>query len=190
MESVWSYPARPAFEAESRLVRVELAGEVVAETREAIRLLERGLPPSFYIPPRDTRTDLLERCDATSLCPVKGEARYWAIRVADRLVDRAAWSYPEPLAMAASIGGYFAFDANKADRCLIGDRVARGRNHTFYGGWITDDLEGPFVGDPGLPDELAARLPRPVLSDDPSDSFEDLAALSFVVGRHYLPPDA
>src|SRR5437763_745989 len=106
MESVWDYPQTLTLVPESRLVRVEFAGTVVAETTEAVRALERGLPPSFYIPPGDTRSDLLVACEGTSLCPVKGEARYWNIAVGDRTAERAAWSYPAPFSNCAALRGY------------------------------------------------------------------------------------
>lgn len=185
---MWSYPHGPVFEPERRPVRVEHSGVVVAETRAAVRVLERGLPPAFYVPPEDVRTDLLALCEATSLCPVKGHARYWTVRVGEREAVRAAWSYPEPIPMADVIRGYLCFDVNRVDRCLLGDEVARGRDNPFYGGWVTSDIEGPFLGDPDLPEHLARLLPRPVISRDPDESFEDVAARSLDVGRRYLPP--
>jgi uncharacterized protein (DUF427 family) len=190
MESVWSYPERPTLEPERRSIRVEFACVVVAETSEAIRLLERGLPPSFYIPPHHTRTDLLVACEETSLCPVKGESRYWTIRVREREADRAAWSYSDPLSGCEPIHGYFAFYADRVDRCLVGRDVARGRENRFYAGWITSEIEGPFVGDPNLPEHLSRGLPRPVISQSAEDTFEEVAARSFSIGRRYLPPGA
>jgi uncharacterized protein (DUF427 family) len=188
MESVWSYPQGPVFEVERRLVRVEHGGMTLAETSAAIRVLERGLPPSYYIPPEHVRMDVLVPGEGTSLCPVKGRARFFTLRSGERDTERAAWSYPEPLSGAEPIRDHVCFDVNRVDRCLVGGEVARGRDNPFYGGWVTGDLEGPFVGDPDLPADLVRLLPRPVISQDPDESFEDVAARSVSVGSRFLPP--
>ena len=38
----------------------------------------------------------LEPSQQTALCEWKGISRYWSVRVADRLAQNVAWSYPEP----------------------------------------------------------------------------------------------
>ena len=60
-ESVWDYPRPPRLEPSTRLVRVTFNGEVVAETRGALRVLETSHPPVYYIPLEDVRTRFLER---------------------------------------------------------------------------------------------------------------------------------
>src|SRR5205807_9020882 len=47
----------------SRPVRVEVGGETVAETTRARVLYETGLPPRWYIPPDDVRSELLVESD-------------------------------------------------------------------------------------------------------------------------------
>ena len=53
-ESVWDYPRPPRVEPDSRHVVVRFGGEVVADTRRAMRVLETSHPPVFYIPPEDS----------------------------------------------------------------------------------------------------------------------------------------
>lgn len=65
-ESVWDYPKETRLELSTRHVQVIFDGEVIADTRRAQRLLERGIPPVFYIPPEDVKTELLERTERTS----------------------------------------------------------------------------------------------------------------------------
>lgn len=97
----------------SRPVRVLVDGEVVAETARAMLLSETGLPNRFYIPPEDVRRELLEPSDTRTVCPYKGRASYWSLRLDGRSVEDAAWSYPEPLENAVKAGGHLCFDPRK-----------------------------------------------------------------------------
>jgi len=35
------------------------------------------------------------------------------------------------------------------DRCLVDGQAAQPQPGGFYGGWVTDDVVGPFKGEPG-----------------------------------------
>jgi uncharacterized protein (DUF427 family) len=77
MERVWDYPRPPAIVPCGRRVRVELAGEVLADSTRALRVLETSHPPTIYIPLADVREELLAESDARSTwCEFKGAARY------------------------------------------------------------------------------------------------------------------
>ncbi len=103
-------------------IRVQVAGETIADSRRAMMLHESGLQPVYYFPPEDVRFDLLERTDKHTHCPKKGDASYYTIRVADRVVENAAWYYPEPLDHApAELKDAIAFYFNKAERWLEED---------------------------------------------------------------------
>ena len=80
----------------ARHVRVLLDGEVLADTRRSLMLLEATLPPRFYIPPEDVRTERLEPSANRSRCAYKGSAAYWHVRVGARLVPDLVWAYPVP----------------------------------------------------------------------------------------------
>jgi uncharacterized protein (DUF427 family) len=75
-----------------RHVRVELNGEVLAESDRAIALEETGLPTRYYLPPEDVRMDLLTPTDTTSHCPFKGDASYYSAPGA----EDAFWVYENP----------------------------------------------------------------------------------------------
>src|SRR5205814_1338458 len=71
--------------------------------------------PIYYFPPEDVRHDLLEPSDKSSKCPHKGEASYWSIRVGDRDVTDAVWSYQQPIDGREDIKGLMAFYWHKVD---------------------------------------------------------------------------
>lgn len=148
-ESVWDYPRPPRVEPVRRTLAVELGGVVVGETARGVRVVETASPPTYYFPPNDVRTDLLESSPMRTICEWKGVARYWTVRVGDRLAEEAVWSYPDPKPGFEGIRDHFAFYARKMDACRVGSERALPQEGTFYGGWITSDVAGPFKGGPG-----------------------------------------
>jgi uncharacterized protein (DUF427 family) len=102
-------------------IRGELAGETVVDTTGATMLHETELLPRWYLPEGDVRQDLLEPSPTTSFCPFKGQARYWHLRVGDRLVEDAFWEYPEPIAGSPDLRGLLAPYVEKFDRWLEED---------------------------------------------------------------------
>jgi uncharacterized protein (DUF427 family) len=132
-----------------KLVRVEYGGDVLAETRRAIRVLETAGAPVWYLPADDVRTDLLIPTDRRTVCEWKGIAMYFDVQVGQDRSRAAAWTYPRPAAGYEAIAGYFAFYAGRVDAAYVdGERVTP-QPGGFYGGWVTSDVVGPFKGDPG-----------------------------------------
>ena len=60
-------------------MRVELGGEVLAESSAPYLLFEPPLPVRSYLPAADVRTDLLAPSDTRTFCAYKGEASYWSV---------------------------------------------------------------------------------------------------------------
>jgi uncharacterized protein (DUF427 family) len=148
-ESVWDYPRPPRVEPERRIVRIEFAGEVIAESDRALRVLETSSPPTLYVPDADLRSDLLVANDRETLCEWKGLACYWSLVLGDRGSPNAAWGYPDPDPHYAELLGHRAFFPGRVDACFLGGEPVRAQTGGFYGGWITSDLAGPFKGAPG-----------------------------------------
>lgn len=44
-----------------------------------------------------------------SHCPYKGDARYWSVRVGERIAENAVWSYPDPIEGAPDLANLAAF---------------------------------------------------------------------------------
>ena len=75
-ESVWDYPRPPAVVADDRRIEVVGSNGPIASTRDAVRILETSLPPSFYLPPEAIADGALVVAPARSHCEWKGEAEY------------------------------------------------------------------------------------------------------------------
>src|SRR5687767_12834078 len=76
-ESVWDYPRPPKLVADRRHIVVRFGEETIAESVETYRVLETAGPPTFDIPPRDVRIELLQPFPGESVCEWKGKAKYW-----------------------------------------------------------------------------------------------------------------
>jgi uncharacterized protein (DUF427 family) len=130
-------------------VRVILNGETLADTTRALRVIETGGPPVYYIPPADVRLDRLGRSQRSTTCEWKGPATYYSARAGDRTIRDLAWSYDQPKPGFEAIRGYLAFYAGLVDEAWVGAERATPQPGGFYGGWITSWVVGPFKGGPG-----------------------------------------
>ena len=123
-EEVFVHPRDPYTRVDtlhsSRLVRVEIEGVTVAETRRPILLFETGLPTRYYIPKLDVRMDLFEPTESVTRCPYKGVARHWSARVGDKLVKDIVWSYPAPIPECPKIENLFSFYNEHVDLYVDG----------------------------------------------------------------------
>ena len=146
-ESVWDYTRPPTVQLCDRQVVVEALGETVARSTETYRVMETASPPGFYIPEKDVDWDKLAPAPGSSFCEWKGAASYW--RLASQTGGIAVgWSYPDPIADFSILKGYISFYPGRVDCYVDGEKV-RPQPGEFYGGWITDDVVGPFKGEPG-----------------------------------------
>jgi uncharacterized protein (DUF427 family) len=102
-------------------VRCEFAGVVVADSLMPLLVLESTYLPVYYFPFTDIRTDCLVESTHRTVCPHKGEARYWHLQVGDRRVENALWAYLNPVDGARELAGHAAFYWDKIDRWLEED---------------------------------------------------------------------
>ena len=148
-ESVWDYPRPPRVEPCDRRVRVIVEDVVVAESDRALRVLETSSPPTIYVPREDVRAEHLRPGEGKTVCEFKGTASYHDVVVGDRVVESAAWSYRRPNDRYAELRDHVAFYAGRVDEAYLGDEAVTPQPGEFYGGWITQELDGPFKGGPG-----------------------------------------
>ena len=153
VESVWDFPRPPRVELVDWRIRVVHAGAVVADAPGARRVLETSQPPAYYVAPHHVALERLRPIDRRTWCEWKGVATY-----ADVVVDTvagpvvapaAAWCYPDPTEEYAEIAGHWAFYAQVLDECWVDDEQVVANPGSFYGGWITENVTGPFKGAPG-----------------------------------------
>src|SRR3546814_13080585 len=65
------------------------------------------------------------------------------------VAEAAVWSYPQPTERFRDLVGHYAFYAQQMDRCTVDGEVVEPNEGSFYGGWVTSDVVGPFKGAPG-----------------------------------------
>jgi uncharacterized protein (DUF427 family) len=145
-ESVWDYPRPPRVEPSAARVVVELDGEVLADTRRSLRVLETSHPPVYYIPAADVRTERLRRsARRPTWCEFKGAAAYYD--AGDH--PAVAWSYRSPRPGYEAIAGCYAFYPGRVDRATVDGEQVEAQPGDYYGGWITSAVTGPFKGGRG-----------------------------------------
>ncbi len=148
-ESVWDYPRPPAVERSSERIVITLGGLVIAETTDAIRVLETSHPPVYYLPLSAFRPGSLEPAAGRTTCEFKGTASYLSVVTPTRREDAAAWTYPAPWAGYHELVDRVAVYPGRMDSCTVDGEPVRAQPGDFYGGWITARVVGPFKGAPG-----------------------------------------
>ena len=148
-ESVWDYPRPPILEPTNKQIKVIFNGELLANTRSAIRVLETSHPPVYYIPSEDIRMEYLTPSKGSSWCEWKGKASYYNIRIGDKISEKGAWTYPKPTPYFEPFKDHLAFYAWAMDQCFVDGELVRPQPGKFYGGWITAEIVGPYKGDLG-----------------------------------------
>jgi len=130
-EEVFVHPRDPYHRVDvlesSRRVKVSVNGEVVAETGRPKVLFETGLPPRYYIPPEDVRTEVLVPSEKTTRCPYKGVASYRSVEAGGERAEDLVWCYPEPIAAVGKIRGHLCFFNEKVDLEVDGEPQERPR---------------------------------------------------------------
>jgi uncharacterized protein (DUF427 family) len=130
-ETLVSHPRDPYHRVDvrrsSRNVRIELDGQVLAESSSPSLVFETNLPTRFYLPHQDVRVQL-RPSELRTRCAYKGEARYWSVDGVDG-GDALVWEYETPLPDAAGLEGLVAFYDDRVD--VIVDGVPRTRPRPF-----------------------------------------------------------
>lgn len=110
VESAW--PAHPGYRIET--TPCPYTGQVwhgdvlLAESAHCLVVTETDHVDRLYFPESAVNWSLFVPTDHTTVCPFKGEARYWTL-AANTEIGNAAWAYPTPLPEVAAIKGHVSF---------------------------------------------------------------------------------
>ncbi len=122
-EEIIGHPRDPFHRVDIRAssvdVQVALDGVTLARTNGAQLLYETMLPVRYYIPAGDVRLDLMETTPKLTVCPYKGQARYWSYPGVDS-GRNIAWSYDARFRDAAQIHGLISFFNERVDLTVAG----------------------------------------------------------------------
>ncbi len=92
---------------------VRIGPEVIADSRDVIRVEEDGSPPRLYFPRDAVVMQKLEPSETTTQCPFKGTARYFTLNINGKKMKDAVWSYEEPFEEHQALKGRVAFYEEK-----------------------------------------------------------------------------
>jgi uncharacterized protein (DUF427 family) len=128
-EPVYTHPRDPYTRvdilASSRHVRVEVDGVTVADSARPRILFETGLPPRYYLPLSDIRTELLRPSLTQTHCPYKGTAGYWSLDTGRGGHEDLVWIYRTPLPESQKIAGLACFYNERVDLYVDGELQER-----------------------------------------------------------------
>lgn len=107
-----------------RRMRAILAGETILDSARGQLVHEPGRLPRCFFPPADLRADLLVPGPPGVASAELGQSQVWDLRLGDRVVERAALSYPDPPPEAARIRGLIALYWRAMDEWYEEDLLA------------------------------------------------------------------
>lgn len=79
-------------------------GKVLADSDRTVMV-----EGNHYFPPETVNREYFSESDSHTVCPWKGVASYYNIKVNGSLNYDAAWTYPSPSEAARNIKGFIAF---------------------------------------------------------------------------------
>jgi uncharacterized protein (DUF427 family) len=101
------------FEPSGRRVRVMFGGVTIADSRNVMLMLENRRLAIYYFPIKDVHLDLFVPTTYKRPESGKGEASFYAVKVGDRVAEKAAWRYLQP--ERTDLKDYVAFYWDKMD---------------------------------------------------------------------------
>lgn len=129
-EEVFVHPRDPYTRVDAlrstRHVRVELDGELLAESRSPVLVFETGVPTRYYLNRTEVHLGRLIPTETVTACPYTGRtSNYWSVRVGDTLHEDVAWAYDFPSHLLQPIAGMVCFFNEKVDLVVDGKRLPR-----------------------------------------------------------------
>ena len=137
MSAAPGFETHPDYEVQitpaGRHIRVLVGDTVIAESTDAVTVLETKHRPVYYLPWADLDESRLSKTDTDTYCPFKGHASYWSVTAGGETVEDAIWSYEQPYDECLSLKAYASFYTNKVDVEVDGKVIDRDGP-----GWVRD----------------------------------------------------
>ena len=149
VESVWDFPRPPVVERVEWRIRVVHRDAVIVDAPHAMRVLETSQAPAYYVASEFVDARFLVAVSRRSMCEWKGSASYADVVVGSARAAEACWTYREPTPRFEPIRDHWAFYAQTLDECWVDDERVDPNEGSFYGGWITGNVTGPYKGAAG-----------------------------------------
>lgn len=92
---------------------VRAGGAVIAESTDALELVEGDYPARIYFPRDDIAMAFLDQSDLVSACKDKGDATYFSVVTKSRTLANTAWSYETPNPVATRLAGHISFEVSE-----------------------------------------------------------------------------
>jgi uncharacterized protein (DUF427 family) len=89
-------------------MKVIFNGAVLAESDHTVML--EGY---HYFPPESIQHEYFQDSSLHTICPRKGQASYYHVKVDDKTISDVAWYYPQPNDGFGHIKNHVAFDSGK-----------------------------------------------------------------------------
>lgn len=103
---------RVRLEPHNGTLRVESGATLIAETTRAQIVHEQGLPARYYVPRQDVRAEIVDGQGA-GVCPWKGQWRHVGVKLGDKTVPNAGWTYFETTPSCEPVRDFIAFYPEK-----------------------------------------------------------------------------
>lgn len=120
------------WEQTKRNIKVEFNGEIIADTKNGMLMMESPYEMHYYFPEEDVRTEFLVDEGQTDESKFKGTAKVFTVKVGDKVAEGASWTYPETKEKRPDMRGYYAFVWNKMDKWYEEDEEVIGHARNPY----------------------------------------------------------
>jgi uncharacterized protein (DUF427 family) len=101
-----------------RRVKVEVNGELIANSGNVVKVDEDGYPSRYYFPRSDVDTSKLSRSETMTHCPFKGGRTKW-LQAAHFKFDDAVWTCEDPYEEHLALKDRLAFYDEKSPEIVI-----------------------------------------------------------------------
>ena len=160
----------------------------IAVSNNARVMYETRLDPVVYFPREDVLAGLAPSGPHKTFCPFKGTAVYMDLSAGDEVLEKAVWSYANPLPESAGIDGYVAFMPGVATHIDIGENKLGGQDDGNISGPLVDwILRGAIYA--GSPEELTASLAEKLIENGVALSRLNVMIWSLhplIAGKNYV----